>query len=883
MHLECSGNAKATTISEQNDELLHADIPNSTPLPESEGDDLQLLALLSVKAAWLSRLQWDCDKIEVSYSEYARELGEAGNALDLSQQRRWLLQRRRSLHQAAEEALNSPLVSTLAKLSIAPFMVSVGSTYHLQDADSAQELGSLLYTDPKTISSLQTCGDIASALSLQERNLSCLVGGTSAEVWTEEFQRFCDLYRQFRSILVMDTTTDDDQLPDPPEVCLPFMDDTSPALSAAVRYFPHPSGKDLFGRTLLHLILGEDRAEDLDIMIRKLPTHDLNSKDYFGRTPLHIAATLGSENGVRKLMDAGADANQREYADGLTPLQCAAAAGHPAITKMILAALLRNSPNNFATQTQMALSLATRNGRLDVISLLDPGRGLQEGENARANTTIITPEIPGMMVVTDGSGYNSIAKLAVDWAEDIPENLGESESTKNRDNKRLARSHAVKQALRTKREAQQQSGDNFRAAFVKPDAMALRKDRSNVVENASRLTPLLGVLLDPVQALVADSPELQAWCSRRRRVEGNELVFSTADELVLHNFRTIFRTGLHDMALLSAAMLTFSFAATGSTNDEFLRYRGQALHSIRVKMVSPENAASEVTMGAILLLARMETRFSVPGQVQMHLNAIKQLLAVSRTHGIHLTDQIKRAIFWQDLNSSTMTGSYRIVDHTTFAELQWKRDPFTPSDYVLPPGFRKISHLLTQDLVEILEDINSLGCIRDMAYHGSDDVLSMARIDNQQASIQSRLAELVPTSGAMECIRLGAYLSSTTLRCKMWPASIVPSHLSVQLLAKLQTERENPVWDMHANILVWLLCIGGAFAPVGTTRIDFINEFLSGWGPSSRLIFRSWPELLVVLKQFIWSDKAFASSAKKFWEEAASKSINNEQGILWSI
>jgi hypothetical protein len=62
----------------------------------------------------------------------------------------------------------------------------------------------------------------------------------------------------------------------------------------------------------------------------------------------------------------------------------------------------------------------------------------------------------------------------------------------------------------------------------------------------------------------------------------------------------------------------------------------------------------------------------------------------------------------QDLNCSIMTGSERVLDHTTFAELQWRRDPFSPGFFVLSPGFEKRSNLLTEDFVEILEDLNAL-------------------------------------------------------------------------------------------------------------------------------------------------------------------------------
>lgn len=58
-------------------------------------------------------------------------------------------------------------------------------------------------------------------------------------------------------------------------------------------------------------------------------------------------------------------------------------------------------------------------------------------------------------------------------------------------------------------------------------------------------------------------------------------------------------------------MLRFAFAAsTGNVDSEFLRYRGEALNSIRRRMSSLDKAITESTLGAILLLAGIEVRIA---------------------------------------------------------------------------------------------------------------------------------------------------------------------------------------------------------------------------------------------------------------------------------
>ena len=86
-----------------------------------------------------------------------------------------------------------------------------------------------------------------------------------------------------------------------------------------------------------------------------------------------------------------------------------------------------------------------------------------------------------------------------------------------------------------------------------------------------------------------------------------EPVFSVAEELAFQNFRSVFRTGLIDPALLNTIMLSFAFAVTGgSINRECLEYQGQAISCIRKNMSSLDEATSESTIGAILLLAGVE-------------------------------------------------------------------------------------------------------------------------------------------------------------------------------------------------------------------------------------------------------------------------------------
>ncbi|KAB5576242.1 hypothetical protein GE09DRAFT_619527 [Coniochaeta sp. 2T2.1] len=437
--------------------------------------------------------------------------------------------------------------------------------------------------------------------------------------------------------------------------------------------------------------------------------------------------------------------------------------------------------------------------------------------------------------------------------------------------RRAARSHAVKQALCRKRKQLQENRDNFIVTKSTDHAKKNARKPKHIPVMTGSILSLSAGMLDPFQSLALDSTRLQALLGDYKARQSAEPVFTFAEDMAFHSFHSVFRTGMVDPAVLNAVMLTFTFAVTECIiNQECLRYQGQALSHIRQRMASLDQATSESTIGAILLLAGVEARLGMSSQVQLHMGAVKRLLETCRTEGVHLTGGIKRAIFWQDLNSSILSGSRRIVDHTTFPELHWSRDLFSPDFFHLPPGFLTRSHLFTREFMEVLEDVQALQRVRDVGppsdYESNAPLL--ARINNHIASIQSRLVDLMNLCPALECVRLATYLCSVMLTCRVWCALTIPAHVSSQLLRMLQQCQDDFLWDDHPELLLWLLYIGGAFTEKPNERSGYIALLRSNNRTRFGDLNSSWSRLLEILKQFIWSKRAFARPVELLWVEA---------------
>lgn len=192
----------------------------------------------------------------------------------------------------------------------------------------------------------------------------------------------------------------------------------------------------------------------------------------------------------------------------------------------------------------------------------------------------------------------------------------------------------------------------------------------------------------------------------------------------------------------------------------------------------------------------------------------------------------------------------------------------------------------------MLEDVQALQYIREGPGFTNNYMELMAGINNHTASIQSRLASLSGLSPVQECCRLAAYMSSVMLCCTVWCALVIPvcvyhtgtivrvclkmlilftfqSHISSRLLRELLQANREPVWDENPELLLWLLYIGGAFASEGIIRAGYVALLRShGHGRFGGLC-STWPEVLMILRQFTWSDKAFMAPVKAFWEEVS--------------
>jgi hypothetical protein len=91
--------------------------------------------------------------------------------------------------------------------------------------------------------------------------------------------------------------------------------------------------------------------------------------------------------------------------------------------------------------------------------------------------------------------------------------------------------------------------------------------------------------------------------------------------------------------------------------------------------------------------------------------------------------------------------------------------------------------------------------------------------------------------------------------------------VSTKLLGVLQRAMDDPVWDDNCDLLLWLIYIGGAFSPTGVVRFEYGILLRQSYLHRFIGVRHTWPNLVRILKQYIWSEKAYEPQVRAFWEE----------------
>ncbi|KAL7902837.1 hypothetical protein HDV63DRAFT_384728 [Trichoderma sp. SZMC 28014] len=430
---------------------------------------------------------------------------------------------------------------------------------------------------------------------------------------------------------------------------------------------------------------------------------------------------------------------------------------------------------------------------------------------------------------------------------------------------RVIRSHGAKKSLEGRKKKLKEVTGNFR--HFKTDR--LQHTSASKQGNDAKSSIDIQSCGSTQSLAISNSARLQSLIGNKTASQALEPVCNFSEATAHQKFNKIFHDGFNDEALSNAIMLSLTFAANEyHFTQDCATFKNTTIRHINHKISSSlDPPAVSQMIGAILLLIGVEWRLGNKPRVEMHLAGVMQLLNFCDSKLIHLHDGIKRAIFWQDLNSAWIIGSERRFAHDSFPELHWSRNPFLSSVYMLPPGFEPLRHEFGSDLIKVVQDIYALQHYRESSIVDLDDPTSLLHLDNHQASIESRLYSHFLTtdesSGVLAGCILALYLCTYMLFSEVWAGHFIPSHMSAKLLRVLRDTKKSNSWEINRDAMLWCTIVGGTFAQLGVTRSEYILLLhQSGYGtlPSA------WKETESFLEKFLWSKKVFYGPGKALWD-----------------
>ena len=210
-----------------------------------------------------------------------------------------------------------------------------------------------------------------------------------------------------------------------------------------------------------------------------------------------------------------------------------------------------------------------------------------------------------------------------------------------------------------------------------------------------------------------------------------------------------------------------------------------------------------------------------------------------------------------------------MADHETFAELTWRRDPFQQSAYYAPLGFQAHAAVLGDEFLSIIEDIKALQVARDSIDVDHRDAITIMHLNNQQASIESRLYEsgrdpVRFTNPVLYNCNLASYLCTYMLFNEVWDAGFIPQFFSSYLLERLQYPEMDIAFAERWDLFVWIICVVGTCTRSAEEQTEYaiiLKGHTEAYAPEL-----SEAGVLQLLRGFVWSVKISRQRWGVFWE-----------------
>ncbi|KAM9852458.1 B-cell lymphoma 3 protein homolog [Aulostomus maculatus] len=178
-------------------------------------------------------------------------------------------------------------------------------------------------------------------------------------------------------------------------------------VEALLRAGANPAALDRNGQTALHLCCEYDQQQCLSVVL-SLPSSSacLESKNYGGLSPLHLAVLRGQRDLARMLLDAGADINAMDIKSGQSSLMHAVESNNPEMVHFLIENGCDVNSQSYSGNT--ALHGACGRGQVDTVRLLLKSGADSSLKNYHNDTPVMVAKNKKIADVLRGRGSKHI-------------------------------------------------------------------------------------------------------------------------------------------------------------------------------------------------------------------------------------------------------------------------------------------------------------------------------------------------------------------------------------------------------------------------------------------------------------------------------------------
>lgn len=365
---------------------------------------------------------------------------------------------------------------------------------------------------------------------------------------------------------------------------------------------------------------------------------------------------------------------------------------------------------------------------------------------------------------------------------------------------------------------------------------------------------------------------------------------SEQHHFLFHGFLQSLGPTLEGAATSLAFVSAISLVPVQATNInistvELLSYRGALLTGLRSNMRKPGWMPKVSSLSAMLLLIGYE--YGIDGanstSIVTHLRGLQTMLRSYRSGNNTTTlEDIRRALFWQDLTNCLVAGAPRLLSHTDFRDLEYFRDGDDVFDERLergediPCGLASYVHQWPKTFTSILEDLGALCKVIDAKFGKNERLPVWFPISRYQANLESRVVDVLcemrtvsePESSydsLCEACAFAAYLCTYKLSTGIWVGCYTPEVCVNQIIRCVMEAVRDAIDFAHQEVICWLLYVSGAFtvrkearAQVAALMRNFMRDYPEEY-------VKDWEMMRHLLRRYIWNEWAMNERLFNFW------------------